>query len=117
MTAVALTQWASAPLPVPAVERPGVYGWALCIDCGHESPRRLPERFPHICTQCLFPPVPHDDDEHHEADATLQSPRKPGLMQRLDDLMPASRSTWFDKPFGPKEQKSRYAHDRHRRPA
>ena len=29
---------------------------AACIDCGVMSERRLPERFPHICTLCLFPP-------------------------------------------------------------
>lgn len=34
------------------------YGEAVCIDCGHLTPRRLPERFPHLCTHCLFPMAP-----------------------------------------------------------
>ena len=31
------------------------HGTATCIECGVPSERRLPERFPHICTRCLFP--------------------------------------------------------------
>ena len=27
----------------------------VCIDCGAHTPLRLPRRFPHICTACLFP--------------------------------------------------------------
>ena len=31
------------------------YGTATCTECGHESPRLLAPRFPHICRACLFP--------------------------------------------------------------
>lgn len=34
------------------------YGTADCAECGQHTPRRLPERFPHICTECLFPTAP-----------------------------------------------------------
>jgi hypothetical protein len=32
------------------------YGVDTCIECGAMSDCLLPERFPHICHACLFPP-------------------------------------------------------------
>jgi hypothetical protein len=86
------------PIPVtPDRERPELYGAASCIDCAEETPRRLPDIYPHICSRCLFPPadVSDGDAERHRND-----PRS--WTEQLRDLHLAAHKNRapFFKPFG-----------------
>ena len=37
------------------------YGDAECIECGRVGERLLHPGFPHICRECLFPPIDAND--------------------------------------------------------
>jgi hypothetical protein len=49
-------------------ERAEVYGYGVCIDCGKQTPRRLPAPTPHICTACLFPGATVDATSAQDGD-------------------------------------------------
>ena len=56
-----------------------------CIDCGALGERLLPERFPHICERCLFPPQKQGEDP--SADPPEFMPTV-GLIEKLQSLQP-----------------------------
>ena len=66
----------------------------ICIDCGQHTPLRLPRRFPHICTDCLFPQPPPEEDRHREAD-DFTPPRT--LIEALHHKIIPFK---FEKPIG-----------------
>ena len=67
-----------------------------CIDCGEHTPLRLPRRFPHICTACLFPP-PRNDDPDLPLDS-VDGIVRPSLIETLHARV--SRVAKFERPFG-----------------
>lgn len=62
---------------------------AVCIDCGETSGRLLPERFPHVCHECLFPPRKENEDP--TADYMGADPLELALLARVW-LFPIYRS-------------------------
>ena len=69
---------------------------AVCTECGRHTPLRLARRFPHICTDCLFPPA--DPQESHQ-DEMPDSVRVPTLME---SLYQRARIARLNIPFGNK---------------
>lgn len=79
-------------LVFPDRERPDEYGSAACTECGEHTPRRLPERFPHICTGCLFPA---------SLDRHLIGRARQTFSDQLNDLHRVVGGMGrFEKPFG-----------------
>jgi hypothetical protein len=68
---------------------------AECTECGVVGERLLPDRFPHICHACLFPPVKPGEDPTADAPEFLPVG---GLIEKLRTL-PAPRS-WVSDAGG-----------------
>jgi hypothetical protein len=58
----------------------GEYG--VCIDCGQHTELRLPRRFPHICTACLFL-VDAQNAGSHQPELPKGAQIKPSLIDAL----------------------------------
>lgn len=70
----------------------------VCIDCGAHTPLRLPRRFPHICTDCLFPPPPPNGSESQEQD--LGDPTFGKRPSMVEMLYQRAQTAPFYKRFG-----------------